>query len=69
MSIEDLRLLNGALSGHQKWLSVDEVERLRRFRRQVEIGWALSVTQQEEVRVMVARARARRKSGQPPDGP
>ena len=60
MSIEDLRLLNAALTAHENWLLPDEVRELRDLKRQVEIGWPLSIRQRDGVRQMVARSRARR---------
>ena len=59
---EDLRLLNAAMTAHENWLHPDEVHRLYQFRRQVEIGWALSVKQREEVERMVERSRDRRRT-------
>ena len=60
MSIEDLRLLNAALTAHENWLLPDEIRELYDLRRQVEIGWPLSVKQREHVERMVARSRERR---------
>jgi len=61
MSVEDLRLLNAALTGQQNWLHAEEVQRLHTFRRQVEIGWRLSASQREEVERMVTQSRERRR--------
>jgi hypothetical protein len=61
MSIEDLRLLHAALTAHENWLLTDEVRELHDLRRQVEIGWPLSVGQREHVERMVERSRARRR--------
>jgi hypothetical protein len=61
MSVEDLRLLNAALTGQQNWLHVEEVQLLHRFRRQVEIGWRLSASQREEVERMATESRERRR--------
>ena len=60
MSIEDLRLLNAALTAHENWLLPEEIRQLYDLRRQVEIGWPLSVNQREHVERMVARSRERR---------
>lgn len=60
MSIEDLRLLNAALTAQENWLFTDEVRELHDLRRQVEIGWPLSARQREHVERMVERSRARR---------
>lgn len=60
MSIEDLRLLNTALTAHENWLLTDEVRELHDLRRQVEIGWPLSVRQREHIERMVECSRARR---------
>ena len=62
MSIEDLRLLNAALTAHENWLLAEEVRDLHDLRRQVEIGWPLSAKQREEVERMVERSRERRMS-------
>ena len=60
MSTEDLRLLNAALTAHENWLLLDEVRELHNLKRQVEIGWPLSIRQRDSVEQMVARSRARR---------
>lgn len=60
MSIEDLRLLNAALTANENWLLPEEVQGLHDMRRQVEIGWPLSVRQRDEVERLVERARTRR---------
>ena len=60
MSVEDLRLLNAALTGHENWLRPAEVRRLHDLKRQVEIGWRLSVDQREEVGRLVTTSRERR---------
>ena len=62
MSIEDLRLLNAALTAQENWLLTDEVRELHDLRRQVEIGWPLSIRQREHVERMVERSRARRRN-------
>ena len=59
MSTEDLRFLDAALTGQENWLYADEVRQLHDLRRQVEIGWRLSVDQRESVMRMVERARER----------
>ena len=66
MSIEDLRLLNAALTAHENWLLHGEIRELYDLRRQVEIGWPLSVKQREHVERMVARSRERRNASTAP---
>ena len=61
MSIEDLRLLNAALTAQENWLLPEEVRELHDLRRQVEIGWPLSIQQREHVERLVARSRERRR--------
>jgi hypothetical protein len=60
MNVEDLRLLNAALTAHENWLYPDEVRELHDLRRQVENGWALSRSQRRVVEHLVERSRARR---------
>jgi hypothetical protein len=60
MNVEDLRLLNAALTAHENWLYPDEVRELHDFRRQVEVGWALSEEQRRAIQQMVKRSRTRR---------
>ena len=65
MSVDDRALVNAALTAHDNWLLPEELQELHDFRRQLEIGWPLSVHQREHVERLVARARDRRMSASP----
>ena len=60
MSSDDRRPVTAALTAHENWLLPEEVQELYDLRRQLDIGWALSVHQREYVERLVTRARERR---------